>query len=1097
MPDTASSDQIEELLVDLNPQQRDAVMHGEGPLLILAGAGTGKTRVLTHRIAFLERTGQARANEILAITFTNKAAQEMRDRVELLLGRRTRAMWIMTFHAACARMLRAEADKLGYTRQFTIYDQADSRRLVKRCLDELNVDTKRFTPGAVQHQISDAKNKLRDAEAYGELVGSYFETTVADAFRLYEREMHRMNAMDFDDLLVNAVNVLQLFQEVRDRYTSAFRHVLVDEYQDTNAAQYRWLQLLTSERRNLAVVGDDAQCLVEGTMVTMGDGSLRPIEAVDAGDEVLSCYGSADFRPARVTDAFVSHDRREGVAITMASGRRIVSTPEHVHFAGYKVGASPHLHTTYVMHRRGKGFRVGTSRTYTHGQPKPVMGFVMRSAAEGADGVWVISTHASDAEARLAEAVLSLRNGLPTLPFYARKTPRGNSLVGSQELIDRVFAAVDSESTGVALLEREGLGWNRPHHAPQTHAGRRRRLVACLCGDRRGQTPMHRLSLYGDDDKGREALESIGLSVRPARAGSPGWRYESCFADAGRMLDIADQIGAVLEVRLHSVARLGRSSGASNSLPFTTASSVRPGMVMFDENGDYDIVEAVACVELDAPVYDLNVEGTHNFIADGLITHNSIYGFRGADINNILDFEDAYPDAHVVKLEQNYRSTQTILSAANAVISRNREQKPKSLWTDHGDGEPIRIRELDDEHAEGRYVVGEIERLVDEGASRAEIAVFYRTNAQSRVIEDTLVRRDIGYQVIGGTKFYERAEIKDAIAYLTVLGNPQDLVSFTRIVNSPRRGIGQTSLGRVISHADAMGISIWDAAADAASVPGLGTAAVRAFGRFMDTMTALRERAEQQVPVGDLLESLLHETGYIDALKAERTIEAQGREENLAELVEVAREFDATAEAEQDTLDVFLQGVALVADADTRKDDEGLVTLMTLHNAKGLEYPIVFMAGMEEGVFPHSRALDEGGLEEERRLAYVGITRAMRSLYLTSARRRAVFGATQYGMRSRFLDEIPHELTDRADEPRIRATGSGAAVQRPGSWAAARATETTPAPTFGLGDDVSHAAFGAGVVIGIEAGGIVVVRFAGDGSERKLMAEYAPITKVR
>ncbi len=737
MSDTAI-DRAEELLEGLNPPQRDAVVHGEGPLLILAGAGTGKTRVLTHRIAYLERTGQARANEVLAITFTNKAAQEMRERVEILLGRRTRAMWIMTFHAACARMLRADADKLGYTRQFTIYDQADARRLVKRCLDELNVDTKRYTPGAVLHQISDAKNKLRDAEAYGAMVGSYFETTVADAFRLYEREMHRMNAMDFDDLLVNAVNVLTLFQDVRDRYTAAFRHVLVDEYQDTNAAQYRWLQLLSSERRNLAVVGDDAQ---------------------------------------------------------------------------------------------------------------------------------------------------------------------------------------------------------------------------------------------------------------------------------------------------------------------------------------------------------------------------SIYGFRGADISNILDFEDDFPDAHVIKLEQNYRSTQTILSAANAVIAHNRDQKPKSLWTDHGDGDPIRIRELDDEHAEGRYVVGEIERLVDEGASRAEIAVFYRTNAQSRVIEDTLVRRDIGYQVIGGTKFYERAEIKDAIAYLTVLANPFDVVSFTRVVNSPKRGIGQTSLGRVISHAQTTGASIWDAAADPEAVPGLGAAAIRALGRFMETMTALKERAESAVPVGDLLESLLHETGYIDALKAERTIEAQGREENLAELVEVAREFDATAEAEQDTLDVFLQGVALVADADTRKDDEGLVTLMTIHNAKGLEYPIVFIAGMEEGVFPHSRALDEGGLEEERRLAYVGITRAMKSLYLTSARRRAVFGATQYGLRSRFLDEVPAELTDRADEPRIRASSGYAAVQRPGSWASAqsstRAAERHPVPSFGLGDDVSHAAFGAGVVIGVEAGGIVVVRFAGDGSERKLMAEYAPITKVR
>jgi DNA helicase-2/ATP-dependent DNA helicase PcrA len=1100
MPDTASSDRIADLLAGLNPPQRDAVTHGEGPLLILAGAGTGKTRVLTHRIAFLEHTGMARANEILAITFTNKAAQEMRERVEVLLGRRTRAMWVMTFHAACARMLRAEAERLGYTRQFTIYDQADSRRLVKRALDELGVDTKRYTPGAVHHQISDAKNKLRDSEAYAQMVGSYFEQTVADAYRIYERDMHRMNAMDFDDLLVNAVNVLQLFQEVRDRYSTAFRHVLVDEYQDTNAVQYRWLQLLSSEHRNLAVVGDDAQCLVRGTRVTMADGGLRAIEDVCVGDEVLSCYGSGDFRPSRVISAFVSHDRREGVAITLTSGRRIVSTPEHVHFAGYKVGASPQLHMTYVMHKRGKGFRVGTSRsTYTRGQVKPVMGFTMRSVSEGADGAWVISTHTSDAEARVAEALCSLRYGLPTLPFYARKTKAGTSLVGNQALIDEVFAGVDSEAGGLALLEDEGLLWSRPHHSPQTHTGRRRRLVACLCGDRRGRTPMHRLSLFGDDDDGRAALESIGLSVCPARAGSNGWRYESCFKDAGQMLDVADQIASVLDVALHSVARLGRNDGATaqgNSLPFTTASSVRPGMVMFDEDGGYDTVEHVEKVELDGPVFDLNIEGTHNFIANGVLTHNSIYGFRGADIQNILSFEETFPDAHVVKLEQNYRSTQTILSAANAVIAHNREQKPKSLWTNLGDGDPIKIRELDDEHAEGRYVVGEIERLVDEGASRAEIAVFYRTNAQSRVIEDTLVRRDISYQVIGGTKFYERAEIKDAIAYLTVLGNPQDVVSFTRIVNSPRRGIGQTSLGRVTAHADAMGISIWEAAANADTVPGLGTAAIRALTRFMETMQTLRERVEQRVPIGDLLESLLHDVGYIDALKAERTIEAQGREENLAELVEVAREFDASAEPDENTLDVFLQQIALVADADTRTDDEGLVTLMTIHNAKGLEYPIVFIAGMEEGVFPHSRALDEGGLEEERRLAYVGITRAMRSLYMTSARRRAVFGATQYGMRSRFLDEVPHDLTDRADEPRIRP---GVAAQRPGLWASSSTSTARgdePAPSFKLGDDVSHAAFGAGVVVGMEPGGIVVVRFAGDGSERKLMAEYAPITRL-
>jgi DNA helicase-2/ATP-dependent DNA helicase PcrA len=492
----------------------------------------------------------------------------------------------------------------------------------------------------------------------------------------------------------------------------------------------------------------------------------------------------------------------------------------------------------------------------------------------------------------------------------------------------------------------------------------------------------------------------------------------------------------------------------------------------------------------------------------------SIYSFRGAEVKNILDFQDDFPDARVVKLEQNYRSSERILRAANAVIANNRGGIAKRLWSELGEGAPIHLRGLEDEHAEARFVVGEIERLVDEGASREEIAVLYRTNAMSRVIEDTLVRREIAYQVIGGTKFYERAEIKDAIAYLSFLANPFDVVSFTRIANSPRRGLGQTSLARVLAHADTSDVSVWQAAAAPEEVPGLGTAAIKALRRFIDTMSELRDRADAVVPVGDLIEAVLAQSGYVEALEAERTIEAQGRIENLEQLVEVGREFDASAEPERDTLDVFLQEIALVADADTRSDDDGLVTLMTLHNAKGTEYPIVFIAGCEEGVFPHSRALDEGGLEEERRLFYVGVTRAMRELYLTYAQRRAVFGAQTIGLRSRFLSEIPAELLDEVEPsdrlrigqrtgPITAGLGRGAratvlhgasADGAGGEWADSQAA-TAVATTFRLGDDVVHAAFGDGVITGVEPDGVIVVRFAGDGSERKLMAEYAPVSK--
>jgi DNA helicase-2/ATP-dependent DNA helicase PcrA len=481
----------------------------------------------------------------------------------------------------------------------------------------------------------------------------------------------------------------------------------------------------------------------------------------------------------------------------------------------------------------------------------------------------------------------------------------------------------------------------------------------------------------------------------------------------------------------------------------------------------------------------------------------SIYRFRGADIRNILDFEHDWPDAETIKLEQNYRSTQTILNASNAVIANNRSRKDKTLWSDLGEGDPVHVRELEDEHAEARFTVAEIEKLVDEGGSRDDIAVFYRANAQSRVLEDTLVRYGVPYQVIGGTRFYERAEIKDALAYLTLLVNQSDTVAFGRIVNSPRRGIGQTSQARLVGHANTIGAPIWDVAADAGSVPGLGTAAVKAVDRFMSVMERLRERVVREgagsartgatasggAGVGDLLSETLEETGYTEALQAERTVESQVRLENLEELVGVAREYDANAE--QPSVEEFLQQIALFSEQDNLRDEQGMVTLMTLHNAKGLEFGTVFIIGMEDGVFPHSRSIEAGDLEEERRLAYVGITRAKRELYLTYARTRALFGNRDWNLRSRFIDEIPVELTDREDQGPVGREGAS-------TWGASAAgppEPTGPGAIFATGDDVIHAQFGEGVVVGVEPGGLVVVRFAGDGSERKLMADYAPLKK--
>jgi DNA helicase-2/ATP-dependent DNA helicase PcrA len=711
----------ETYLADLNPAQREAVLHTEGPLLVVAGAGSGKTRVLTHRVAHLIAAVGVQPNEILAITFTNKAAGEMRSRLEDLLPEVARRIWILTFHAACGRILRREAPRLGYKTNFTIYDQADQVRLVKQCLEELERDPKRFPAKGIHEHISTAKNQLIGPAEYRNRVDSFYDQTVAEVYDLYQRRLFAANAVDFDDLLMLTVDVLERFPEAKERWQKAFRYILVDEYQDTNHAQYRLLQLLAEKHRNVCVVGDPDQ---------------------------------------------------------------------------------------------------------------------------------------------------------------------------------------------------------------------------------------------------------------------------------------------------------------------------------------------------------------------------SIYAFRGADIRNILEFERDFGETTTIPLEQNYRSTNTILRAANAVISHNRERKPKNLWSDLGDGDPVRVLEVEDEHAEARFVAAELAGLVDQGVNGSEIAVFYRTNAQSRVLEDILVRQEIPYQVIGGPRFYERAEVKDLIAYLQVIDNPFDAVSLQRIANRPRRGIGDASLGRLQSYADGHGLSLWEAL-EFPEEAGLGPAQARAVNAFRTLIQSLQAGA-LELAVDELVERTLDRSGYRAALEAERTIEAQGRIENLQELVGVAQEYEASAP--EPNLSTFLQEISLFSDQDALRDQQSLVTLMTLHNAKGLEFRAVFMIGMEEGVFPHSRSLEENSLEEERRLAYVGMTRAKEWLTLTHASARALYGSRNYNLPSRFLDELPQ---DELHRERLRPT----------SWSGygsptARIQPRGETPELSTGDSVRHQTLGEGIVTAVEPGGVVSVRFAGEDADRRLVLDYAPLERA-
>jgi DNA helicase-2/ATP-dependent DNA helicase PcrA len=727
---------LEPLLVDLNPPQREAVLHEGSPLLVVAGAGSGKTRVLTRRIAYVIGARGVHPGGVLAITFTNKAAAEMRERVAELVGPRARGMWVSTFHSACVRILRREITRFGLRSSFSIYDAADSQRLMTMVVRELDLDPKRYPPRAFTAQVSALKNELVDHETYASRASTDRERMLAEAYARYQARLTQAHALDFDDLIMTTVHLLQAFPDVADSYRRRFAHVLVDEYQDTNHAQYVLVRELVGDSGELCVVGD------------------------------------------------------------------------------------------------------------------------------------------------------------------------------------------------------------------------------------------------------------------------------------------ADQ---------------------------------------------------------------------------------SIYAFRGATIRNILQFERDFPNARVVLLEQNYRSTQTILSAANSVIAKNPARPDKRLWTDEGDGERIVGYVADDEHGEAQFVADEIDRLADAGQARpADVAVFYRTNAQSRVFEEVFIRVGLPYKVVGGVRFYERREVRDGLAYLRAVANPADTVSMRRILNTPRRGIGERAEAMLEAFAQRERITFAEAMARAAEVPGLASRSAAAVTAFSDLLRGWQQAVAEGQGPSALLTDVLERTGYLDELGASTDPQDASRLDNLRELVAVATEFEETREG---SLSEFLEQVSLVADADEIPDNDdggGVVTLMTLHTAKGLEFPVVMLTGMENGVFPHQRSLDDPAeQQEERRLAYVGITRARQRLYLTRAAMRASWGAPQHNPPSQFLDEIPAELVD------WRRTGAEAALAAT-SWRSASTPSRTArpersVPSLQAGDKVTHDAFGLGRVVATRGSGSdlqATVDFGGDSGVKVLLVRYAPLEKL-
>jgi len=1068
----------ESILRDLNPPQREAVTAADGPVLVLAGAGSGKTRVIAHRIAYLLGTRGVHPRQVLAVTFTNKAAEEMGRRVEALLGPAgVRPPLIATFHSACVRILREHIRHIGYPSHFVIYDEDDRLTVVRDCMRELDMDERATTPASLVHRLSHAKNQMISVEEAEQLARGPREEQVAAVYRRYQERLATAGAVDFDDLLLLTVRLFDRVPEVLAWYRGLWKWVLVDEYQDTNRAQYRIIRALTGEHRNVCVVGDPDQCVVEGTLVETPAGPKR-VERIKEGERVFAGVGWGSIRVGRV--AAVRRSRFEGkvVVIRTDDGRELRATPNHVVFA--RIDPDPNRHYVYLMYHRRLGYRVGVTRGVRSGDDGAIVsGLQMRTNGESADRVWILAACGSPADARFLESYYAVQYGLPTLVFHVR----GRRMALTQRHIERLYGEIDTRSRAARLMADLLLFPEYPHHRAGAITGAedsRRVVHFTMFGDTRPHSwHHHRIQLVSSDEALREAV-SLVAKTRSGRKRT--WRVETTRSDYDKGLEFVRSLSEAHDL---DVVRRARFTPGP-AFQFMPASHVRPGMMVPVMRGR-EVGEAqVTSVEIQpyrGSVYDLTVEDLRNYVASGLVVHNSVYRWRGADVRNILDFEQDYPGTTVIRLEQNYRSTKRILAAASAVIANNVTRKDKSLWTENVEGDPPAIYRAWDEHEEANFVAQTIRRLRDEGREWKDVAVFYRTNAQSRVLEEALRRGGVPYVIVGSVRFYERREIKDALAYLRLTLNPGDDIAFRRAIGAPPRGIGRATMVRLEQVAAREGHSLLEQCA--LLPPDLTGKPRRGLEEFARLCARLRER-RSALTIPAFLDEVLNASGYREALRQEKSAEAEGRLENLEELISAAEDYQLSHE--DASVEGFLDAATLVSDLDELPGDARGVTLMTLHLAKGLEFPVVFVTGMEEGVFPHARSMSDGDeIEEERRLCYVGLTRAKQRLYLSYALHRRLHG---YGLGepSRFLLEIPEDQVTL-----LNVTRAGSRVEPPPDPA-----ELPDDLPFRVGAHVRHARWGEGLLVGIEREGndvIVTVGFASVGRKR-LSLQYAHLEEV-
>ncbi|RJP51325.1 MAG: ATP-dependent DNA helicase PcrA, partial [Anaerolineaceae bacterium] len=930
----------------LNPQQRKAVTASDGPVLIVAGPGSGKTRVLTQRIAWLIANEGIRPWQIIAVTFTNKAAREMEQRVKTMLNEQTtEGMLLGTFHSICARILRRETEHLPLESNFVIFDSDDQERIVKAIIRELNLNDKLYRPASIHASISRAKNELIGAEDFP--VNTYRDEVVKRVYAEYQKRLIASNAVDFDDLLVYTARLLEDMPAVRDKYAQRFRHVLVDEFQDTNLAQYALVKHLASHHKNIFCVGDPDQCLPSGVKIQTPHGQKK-IGDIKRGDEITAASGRGSVMTSKVSHAGKRAFKGNLVHAKTKSGLIIRATPNHIIFA--RLGMNPGWHYVYLMYRKDKGYRIGIASHARSDGTTSKVGLQVRSNQENAHKMWILKVCTDRNEAHYWEAYFSTAYGIPTTVFHVR----GRRMRMSQEYIDRLFKEINTEENANQLLTDLCMDFKYPHYIPQ---GTYRNIINLrYFGDGRitEESPWHahRVDLWSSDEKLEKQLRALGYNPRIRsrnnwRVGVNRLRYDDIQEVAQKLSEAASNAEIVTGAFL---VDKGESPLASK-FSLMPASHLHPSMIVAIEKGgeiiEDEIVE-ISSESYNGTVYDFEVENLHNYIANGVVVHNSIYAWRGADYRNIKRFEQDFPDAQVILLEQNYRSHQNILDAATGVIDRAHNRRKKRLFSDRGAGEKIFFYEARDDYGEAAFVVDTIAQLVlSKQFEPGDCAVMYRTNAMSRLIEEAFLQARLPYKLVGAQRFYGRREVKDVIAFMRLVHNPADEAALGRIINVPPRGIGEktlTTLHMVARQNETSPAAVLLDLARGADSPyyksftGRAALPLADFGGMFANWRAIAPTATTV----ELFERILKDINYKEFILEDDTEESADRWENVQELKRLALEYSTR------TLDEFLENIALVADQDTITDANA-PTLLTLHAAKGLEFGAVFIIGLDDG----------------------------------------------------------------------------------------------------------------------------------------------------